>query len=145
MEPARGKEEERGVGDRTDQGGERGVGGDMVMLHFICFLNFRCIFNNWCPPPILQTIRGNSYTILLMSLIFESLLSSLPSLLSLSDFHNGFPAAAAMIDVSTEFNHFDGSGELVCPTQHNDHTTFLSNSNSNNWGEPERAPLRRDS
>lgn len=49
-----------------------------------------------------------------MSLIFESLLSSLPSLLSLSDFHNGFPAAAAMIDVSTEFNHFDRSGELVC-------------------------------
>ena len=51
MEPARGKEEERGVGDRTDQGGERGVGGDMVMLHFICFLNSRCIFNNWCSPP----------------------------------------------------------------------------------------------
>ena len=51
LEPARGKEEERGVGDRTDQGGERGVGGDMVMLHFICFLNSRCIFNNWCSPP----------------------------------------------------------------------------------------------
>ena len=82
-------------------------------------------------PPILQTIRGNSYTILLMSLIFESLFSSLPSLLSLSDFHNGFPAAAAMIDVSTEFNHFDGSGELVCPTQHNNHHTFLSNGSNN--------------
>ena len=51
VEPARGKEEERGVGGRTDQGGGRGVGGDVVMLHFICFLNSRCIFNNWCAPP----------------------------------------------------------------------------------------------